>query len=431
MSTISLQELRRRLYKKAKAEKAWRFWGLYIHVCKIDVLQEAYAQAKANDGSPGIDGKSFEDIEKEGIESFLIDIQKELVGETYKPTRNRRVEIPKDNGKTRVLGIPTIKDRVVQGAVKLILEPIFEADFQDGSYGYRPKRNPHQALKRVDGAIGYMRMTTVIDVDLKSYFDNIRHHILLAKLAARISDPKVLRLTKLILRANGKQGVPQGGVFSPLLANVYLNSIDQMLERAREVTREGRWQRIEYARFADDMVVLIDGHPNNRKWIHAVQKRLKEELDKLEVEMNPDKTKVVDLKKGEKFNFLGFTLIMGKSRTSGKEILLLLPQTKKRVELIRAINEKIRGITHWKIRRIVEEINPILAGWVNYYRVGNSSKAFNYVRDWMEKKIRKVAARQRKSKGYGWNRWGSTIIYRYWGLYNDYKVTYLKWSVRA
>ena len=170
---IELRDLRRRIYVKAKAEPEWRFWGLFVHVCKLETLREAYALAKRNDGSPGIDGVTFEAIEAGGVESFLERIREELVTGEYLPQRNRRQEIPKDGGKVRVLGIPTIRDRVVQGALKLILEPIFEADFQAGSYGYRPQRSAHDAVERVAEAI-VSNKTRVIDVDLSSYFDNVK-----------------------------------------------------------------------------------------------------------------------------------------------------------------------------------------------------------------------------------------------------------------
>ena len=204
-------------------------------------------------GALGIDGVTFEVIEASGVEGFLEQLREELVTGEYLPLRNRRQEIPKDGGKVRVLGIPTIRDRMVQGALKLIVEPIFEADFQSGSYGYRPRRSAHAAVQRVAEAI-VCGKTRVIDVDLSSYFDNIRHHLLLEKVALRVNDGDVLRLLKKILKANGKKGVPQGGVISPLLSNVYLNEVDRMLERAKETTRSGRYTHVEYARWADDRV---------------------------------------------------------------------------------------------------------------------------------------------------------------------------------
>jgi RNA-directed DNA polymerase len=240
---ISLQDLRRRLYIKAKAEPAWRFWGLYVHICKRETLREAYRMAKANDGAPGIDGVTFQAVEAEGTEQFLDQLREELVQRTYRPQQARKVEIPKGNGKMRQLSIPSIRDRVVQGAVKLILEPIFEADFQPGSFGYRPKKSAHAAIQRVRQAVVEGK-TYVIDFDLRSYFDTVRHHIVLLKVAQRVDDDAVLWLLKLLLDASGKQGVPQGGAMSPLLSNLYLNEVDQMLERAKAATRHERWTAV-------------------------------------------------------------------------------------------------------------------------------------------------------------------------------------------
>ncbi len=237
---ISLQDLRRRLYIKAKAEPTWRFWGLYVHVCKRETLAEAYRQAKANDGAPGIDGVTFGVVEAGGEAEFLDQLRKELVERTYRPQRARKVEIPKGGGKMRQLSIPSVRDRVVQGALKLILEPIFEAEFQPGSFGYRPKKSAHAAIQRVSKAI-LEGKTYVIDFDLRSYFDTVQHHTVLKKVARRVDDDAVLWLLKLLLDASGKQGVPQGGVISPLLSNLYLNEVDQMLERAKAVTRHERW----------------------------------------------------------------------------------------------------------------------------------------------------------------------------------------------
>src|SRR5579862_9784690 len=303
---VSLQDLRRRIYIKAKAEKQWRFWGLHVHVCKMETLWEAYVLVKANDGAPGIDGMTFDDIEQVGEEEFLKQIQEELRTRTYRPLRNRKKEIPKDGGKkVRVLSIPSIRDRVVQGALKLILEPIFEADFQEGSFGYRPKRSAHQAVARVAEAI-VQGKTHVIDVDLKAYFDNVSHSILLSKVAERIDDADVLHLLKMILKASGDKGVPQGGVISPVLSSLYLNEVDKMLEKAQAVTRTGQYTNITYARFADDLVILVDGHPRHEWLRKAVYKRLREEFAKIQVEVNEEKSRTVDLTKGESFGFLGF-----------------------------------------------------------------------------------------------------------------------------
>ena len=218
-TSISLQDLRRNIYVKAKAEPSWRFWGLYVHVCKMETLREAYALAKKNNGAPGIDGVTFVAIEAQGAESFLEQIQSELTDRTYVPLRARRKEIPKDGGKTRVLSIPAIRDRVVQGALKLIMEPIFEADFQPGSFGYRPQRTAHEAVHRVATAI-IQGKTLVIDLDLRAFFDTVRHSLLLEKIARRINDNEVMHLLKLMLSASGKLGVPQGGVLTPLTQKV-------------------------------------------------------------------------------------------------------------------------------------------------------------------------------------------------------------------
>ena len=231
---ITLQDLRKRIYIKAKAEPEWRFWGLYVHVCKLETLQEAYAMAKSNNGAPGIDGVTFAAIEQSGVEEFLEQIRDELVEFRYLPLAVRKKEIPKADGKMRVLSIPAIRDRVVQGALKLILEPIFEADFQPGSYGYRPQRTAQQAVLRVEEAI-MQGKKRVIDLDLKAYFDSVRHDVLLSKVALRVNDSDVMHLLKLILKSTGKQGVPQGGVISPVLSNLYLNEVDKMLEKAKEV----------------------------------------------------------------------------------------------------------------------------------------------------------------------------------------------------
>lgn len=421
-TSIELQELRRKIYLKAKSEEDWRFWGLYVHVCKKETLEEAYRIAKRNNGAPGIDGVTFDQIEERGTEEFLKELRDELVTGNYLPLRNRRKEIPKDKGKVRVLGIPSIRDRVVQGALKLILEPIFEADFQDGSYGYRPKRTAHQAIKRVEKAVIYGK-TLVIDVDLKSYFDEIRHDKLLDKIAKRVNDDKTMRLLKLIIKANGKKGVPQGGVISPLLANLYLNDADKMLEKAKEVTHSGKYTRIEYARFADDMVILVYKQNQGEWLVKAAYKRLKEEIEKLGIEMNEDKTRIVDLTKGESFSFLGFDFWRYKTR-KGKWGILTYPRQKARAALLGKLKRIFGHHKSHPISLVIGKINPIIRGWANYFRVGNSSNCFNYVEEWVEKKVRRHLMRARGRQGFGWKRWSREFIYGDLGLYNDYKVRY-------
>jgi len=417
---ISLQDLRRSLYVKAKAEPAWRFWGLYIHVCKMETLHEAYRMAKSNNGAPGIDGVTFEAIEESGEESFLRQIRDELITHTYRPMRARRQEIPKDGGKVRVLSIPAIRDRVVQGAMKLILEPIFEADFQSGTYGYRPKRTAHQAVNRVAQAI-VEEKTRIIDIDLSAYFDNVQHYLLLEKVARRVQDDEVMQLLKIMLRATGKKGVPQGGVISPLLSNVYLMEVDRMLEKAIATTRRGQYTHVQYARFADDLVILVDSHPRHDWLVRAVERRLREELAKLRVAINEEKSRMVDLSKGEKFSFLGFEFRRILSRNK-KWRPHFAPKLKKRTALLAKLREIFRRFDSQPVGRVIELINPVLRGWVNYFAVGHSSRCFSLIEDWVEKKIRRHMMRARQRKGFGWKRWSSQWLYETLGLFHEYRV---------
>src|SRR5216683_3431079 len=417
---ICLQDLRRSLYVKAKAEPTWRFWGLYVHVCKMETLHEAYRAAKMNDGAPGIDGVTFDAIEEGGVESFLRQIKDELVSNTYRPMGLRKKEIPKDGGKVRVLSIPAIRDRVVQGALKLILEPIFEADFQSGSYGYRPKRTAHEAVNRVAQAI-VEEKTRIIDIDPSTYFDNVQHSLLLEKVAQRIQDGEVMHLLKMIVKATGKKGVPQGGVISPLLSNLYLNEVDRMLEKAIATTRRGQYTHVQYARFADDLVILVDSHPRHDWLVRAVERRLREELAKLRVAINEEKSRMVNLSKGEKFSFLGFEFRRILSRNQ-KWRPHFAPKLKKRTALFAKLREIFRRYVSQPVDRVIELINPILRGWVHYFAVGHSSRCFSMVKDWVEKKIRRHLMRARKRQGFGWKRWSSEWLYGTLGLFNEYRV---------
>jgi RNA-directed DNA polymerase len=390
-ASIDLQDLRRRIYVKAKAEPSWRFWGLYVHVCKMETLRAAYEMAKQNDGAPGVDGVTFEAIEAQGAEALLGQLRDELTGHTYKPLPARRQEIPKDGGKVRVLSIPAIRDRVVQGALKLILEPVFEADFQPGSFGYRPKRTAHDAIKRVAEAI-VQRKTRVLDFDLRAYFDNVRHDRLLEKVAQRVDDADIMHLLKIMLKASG-----------------------------REVTRNGKYTYIEYARFADDLVILIDAYKRHDWLVGAVDKRLREEFSKLQVEINDEKSRMVDLERGESFGFLGFDFRYLRSRR-GAWRPHYTPKLKKRTALVRELKAVFRRYRSQPIERVINLINPVLRGWVNYFAVGHSSECFSFIKDWVEKKVRRQLAHAQKRKGFGWERWSRQWLYDTLGLFNSYRV---------
>ena len=421
-SPVSLQDLRRRIYVTAKADKTKRFWGLYVHVARLETLRAAYDLAKRNNGAPGIDGVTFAAIEAAGVDAFLAQLRDELVTRTYRPLRNRRVEIPKRGGKVRVLGIPAIRDRVVQGALKLILEPIVETDFCDGSYGYRPRRTAHEAVARVEKGIVEGK-TRVIDVDLAAYFDTVRHDVLLGKVARRVQDGEILHLLKLMLKAAGKRGVPQGGVLSPLLANVYLTEVDAMLERAKTVTREGAYTRVDYARYADDLVILVDWHPRHDWLLTAVARRLREELAKLDLRLNEDKSRIVNLRQGETFGFLGFDFRRIRS-WRGVWRPQVTPKLTQRTALLQKLREVFQRHQSQPMGRVIAEINPILRGWVNYFRIGNAGRCLAYVRLWVEKRVRRHLMRARSRRGFGWKRWSTAWVHERLGLFGDYRVRY-------
>jgi RNA-directed DNA polymerase len=254
---------------------------------------------------------------------------------------------------------------VVQGALKLILEPIFEADFQPGSYGYRPKRTAHQALDRVARAIIECK-TCVIDLDLRAYFDTVRHDVLLGKVARRVNDDDVMRLLKLMLKASGKQGVPQGGVISPLLSNLYLTEVDRMLERGKAATRYGQYSAVEYARFADDLVVLIDAHPRHAWLRQAVPKRLRQELAKLHVKCNEEKSSTVALERGESFGVLGFDIRRVRS-LRGVWRPQLTPQLKKRTALLAKLRDIFRRHRSQPVQRVYETMGLFDSYRVRYF----------------------------------------------------------------
>jgi group II intron reverse transcriptase/maturase len=419
----NLQELRRRIYRKAKSDKTHRFWGLFVHITKIETLEEAYRLAKRNGGAPGIDGQRFQDIESAGLVAFLAAVREDLITGRYKPMPNRKVEIPKGNGKVRTLQIPCIRDRVVQGALKLILEAVFEADFCPNSYGFRPKRSPHRALAEVRRSV-MRRMSTVIDVDLSRYFDTIRHSVLLDKIAKRIQDPQVMHLVKQIIKVGGKVGVPQGGPLSPLAANIYLNEVDWFFDAVRCKTAEGDYEAVNYHRFADDIVITVSGHHTKRGWAERAQQRLQEQIAPLGVELNLEKTKVVDMLKGETFGFLGFDLRRVRKRSGEGHFILMTPKKKARQAVKVKVRDIIRHGGATPMPEVVKRINATLAGWVNYFRVGNASRAFSEVRDYTEMKVRTLLTRRkrRRKRSVGWRRWSNEYLYGVLGLYWDWKI---------
>ena len=424
---ISLQDLRRRIYRKAKSDKAHRFWGIFVHVTKIETLQEAYRLSRRNGGVHGIDGVTFDDVEAMGRDRFLEDIRQELITGAYKPRKNRRVDIPKDNGKVRTLQIPCIRDRVVQGALKLILEAIFEADFCPNSYGYRPKRSPHRALAEVRRSV-MRRMSKVVDVDLSSYFDTIQHSRLLSLIAKRVQDPEVLKLVKQVIRATGRVGVPQGGPFSPLAANIYLNEVDWAFDAIRRKTAQGPYEAVNYHRFSDDIVITVSGHQSKKGWAERALERLQEEMSPLGVSINHDKTRIVNALNGEAFGFLGFDFRRVPRRGSQGHFILMTPKKKAR----KAIKAKIRDIIGnsgaTPAKEVTSKINAALTGWVNYFRVGNSSRAFSEVRDYVEMKVRTLLTRRkrRQKRSIGWRRWSNEYLYEVLDLYWDWKIHPLK-----
>ncbi|KVO09809.1 group II intron reverse transcriptase/maturase [Burkholderia ubonensis] len=419
----SLQELRRRIYRKAKSDKTHRFWGLFVHIAKRETLEEAYRIAKRNGGAPGIDGLSFADIEASAPGVFLAEIQADLKTGRYEPKPNRRVEIPKSNGKVRVLQVPCIRDRVVQGALKLILEAVFEADFCPNSYGFRPKRSPHRALAEVRRSV-LRRMSTVVDVDLSRYFDTIRHSTLLDRIAKRIQDPQVLRLVRQVIKEAGKVGVPQRGPFSPLAANIYLNEIDWMFDEIRRKTAQGSYEAVNYHRFADDIVTTVSGHHTKRGWAERALLRLREQLAPLGVELNTEKTVVVDTLRGDAFGFLGFDLRRERKRAGNGYFVKMTPKKRARQNIKARIRDIIRHGGSTPAAKLIARLNATVSGWVNYFRVGNASRAFSEVRDYLEMKVRTLLTRRkrRQKRSVGWRRWSNEYLYDVLGLYWDWKL---------
>jgi group II intron reverse transcriptase/maturase len=392
LTSPKVRQLQRTLYQKAKGNPKWRAWSLYGDLCRMDVLEEALWHIIANNGAPGVDGMSVSVLKEsaELREKFLSDLQSELKAKCYKPSPVRRVLIPKANGKMRPLGIPTVKDRVVQTAAVILLMPIFEADMHERSYAYRPRRNARMAMDQIKSAI-LRGHTEILDADLSAYFDTIPHGRLMKLVARRVSDGTMLRLVKAWLRSpiverddNGKTrtlpnktGTPQGGVISPLLANLYLNDLDHAVPERTQ-------NQAVMVRYADDFVILC--RPGKGVEIQARTKRW---LESRGLKLNEEKTKLVNIRaKHAKMNFLGFTLNWRTSPRTRRGYPHVEPSAKAQTSFREKVREVLNRSSTWRdASEVVAELNVKIRSWKGYYHYANSSGVFGKLRNYTNERL--------------------------------------------